>query len=368
MNTSPVSYTIPMLDLSWEAHRRTIVDKEQGQYLGHVTSILLDDGKTIVAVYPKGHGRGAIVMKRSEDGGQTWSERLATPASWATSREVPTLYRTVDAGGNELWLLFSGMFPVRMSVSDDQGSSWSELEPIGDYGGIVAMSDLVALQKPGHYMALFHDDGRVIRGGTGEHWGSPASEPDGGMRVYAVHSQDGGRTWGKPRVILEHPEAHLCEAGAVYSPEKSEIALLLRENTRRFNSFISFSQDEGTTWSEPRELPGALTGDRHTVRYLKDGRLVIAFRDMCRASATQGDFVVWIGHYEDLTLGREGCFRLRLGANHHGHDSTYPGVQVLPDGTVVAITYGHWEQDVSPYIIAVRFHPDEIDARLNPSR
>jgi hypothetical protein len=31
--------------------------------------VLLEDGRTILAVYPKGHGRGAIVMKRSTDGG-----------------------------------------------------------------------------------------------------------------------------------------------------------------------------------------------------------------------------------------------------------------------------------------------------------
>lgn len=360
----PVGYTIPLLDLSWEDDRCTVVDKEEGQYLGHVTSILLQDGKTIFAVYPKGHGRGAIVMKKSIDGGKTWSDRLPTPASWETSREVPTLYQTFDAQGREFWLLFSGMYPIRLSVSKDRGKTWSELEAIGDYGGIVAMSDLVPLSQPGHYAAFFHDDGRVIRGGEGEHWGSPASEPDGGMRVYVVFSEDGGLTWSEEREILEHPKAHLCEAGAVYAPDKSELALLMRENTRTHNSFISFTNDDGQTWSEPRELPGSLTGDRHTIRYLKDGRLVIAFRDMCHASPTQGDFVAWVGSYDDLRNGGEGQYRLRLKANHHRHDSTYPGVSVLPDGTVVAITYGHWTPGEAPYIVAVRFHPEEMDERL----
>ena len=64
-------YTIPLFDLAWETERVTVVDKEEGQYLGDVTSILAEDGKTIVAVYPRGHGRGPIVMKRSTDGGLT---------------------------------------------------------------------------------------------------------------------------------------------------------------------------------------------------------------------------------------------------------------------------------------------------------
>jgi hypothetical protein len=57
----------------------------------------LEDNKTIIAVYPKGHGRGAIVMKKSTDGGLTWSDRLPVPDTWATSQEVPTIYRVIDS-------------------------------------------------------------------------------------------------------------------------------------------------------------------------------------------------------------------------------------------------------------------------------
>ena len=60
-------YSIPTIDLSKQAHRQIVVDREKGQYLGHPTTVLLEDKKTMLIVYPKGHGRGGIVYKRSND-------------------------------------------------------------------------------------------------------------------------------------------------------------------------------------------------------------------------------------------------------------------------------------------------------------
>ena len=58
----PPGYTIPIVDISGETQRQVIVDREKGQYLGHPTTVLLDDQTTMLTVYPKGHGRGAIVF------------------------------------------------------------------------------------------------------------------------------------------------------------------------------------------------------------------------------------------------------------------------------------------------------------------
>src|SRR4051812_49991951 len=107
--TPPVKrgYTIPLLDLADQDQRKVVVDREEGQYLGHPTTVLLEDGKTILAAYPKGHGKGAILLKRSTDGGRTWSERLPTPENWATSKETPTIHRVVDRQGKRRLILFS---------------------------------------------------------------------------------------------------------------------------------------------------------------------------------------------------------------------------------------------------------------------
>jgi hypothetical protein len=345
-------YSIPLIDLADETYRQVIVDKEPGQYLGHPTTVLLEDNKTITAVYPKGHGRGAIVMKKSTDGGLTWSKRLAVPENWATSKEVPTLYRTIDPQGRKRLIMFSGLYPIRMAVSEDDAVNWTPLRPIGNFGGVVAMASLVRL-KNGDYMALFHDDGRFLR----------AAGKTTKFQVFKTISTDGGLTWSQPEVIAEHPRAHLCEPGAIRSPDGKQIAVLLRENSRKFNSFVIFSNDEGRTWTKPVELPGALTGDRHTGKYAPDGRLFITFRDTTHQSPTKGDWVGWVGTYDDIVNGREGQYRVRLMDNHKDADCAYPGLELLPDGTFVTTTYGHWIEGEQPFIVCVRFKLEEIDAK-----
>ncbi len=346
-------YSIPLIDLANQTQRQVIVDREADQYLGHPTTVLLEDGKTMIIVYPKGHGKGAIVMKRSGDGGLTWSERLPTPKSWETSKETPTIHRVIDAAGKKRLIVFSGLYPIRMSFSEDDGAIWSELEPIGDFGGVVAMSSVERL-KDGRYMALFHDDGRFLREA-----GKSANPPI--FTVYKTLSADGGLHWGQPIPIASQPPAHLCEPGLIRSPDGRQIAVLLRENSRKFNSFVIFSDDEGKTWSTPRQVPGSLTGDRHVGKYAPDGRLLISFRDTALETPTQGDWCAWIGRYEDIVAGREGQYRVRLMDNHNAWDCAYPGVEVLPDGAFVITTYGHWTQGQPPYIVSVRLKLDELD-------
>jgi hypothetical protein len=368
-------YTIPIVDISGETQRQTIVDREPGQYLGHPTTVLLEDGRTMLAVYPMSHGRGAIVYKRSADGGLSWSDRLPTPKSWRTSLEVPTLHRVVDAAGKKRIIMFSGLYPIRMAVTDDDGASWSELNPIGQFGGVVTMASVIELKgKPGRYIAFFHDDGRFIRGGdevahskSSQHTDhlSPATKP-WRFWVYTTLSHDGGLTWSVPAPIASLPDANLCEPGAVRSPDSRQIAVLLRENSRRYNSFVIFSNDEGLTWTEPRELPASLTGDRHVAKYAPDGRLFISFRDTTHVSATQGDWVGWVGAYDDIVRGREGQYRVRIMDNTKAQDCAYPGVEMLPDGTFVTTTYGHWTKGEAPYIVSVRFTLEELDRKLRP--
>lgn len=358
---TPRGYSIPLIDLAGETHRQVIVDREPGQYLGHPTTLLLEDGKTMLCVYPKGHGRGVIVYKRSPNGGLTWSERLPVPENWATSKEVPTLHRTVAPDGKKRIIMWSGLYPARLAVTDDDGQHWSDLQPVGNWGGIVVMGFTEPLKTgAGHYLAMFHDDGRFFSD-------KPQQQKPVVFTLFKTFSKDGGLTWSFPEEVWQGSDVHLCEPGLIRSPDGKQLAVLLRENARRKNSHVIFSNDEAKTWSAPRELPGALTGDRHTGKYAPDGRLFISFRDTTLESPTKGDWVGWVGKYDDIVKNREGQYRVRLMDNTKGADCAYPGVELLPDGTLVTTTYGHWTTNEQPYIVSVRFKLSELDAKHRAS-
>ena len=79
--------------------------------------------------------------------------------------------------------------------------------------------------------------------------------------------------------------------------------------------------------------------------------------------AAEGDWVAWIGTYEDLKEGNEGAYRVRFKDNKKGWDTTYPAAELLPDGSLVCTTYGHWKKGESPYILSFKFHIKTLDEK-----
>ena len=92
-------------------------------------------------------------------------------------------------------------------------------------------------------------------------------------------------------------------------------------------------------------------------------RSVITYRDMAEDSPTRGDWVAWIGEWDDLVENRPGSFRVRIMDNTDAWDAAYPGLELLADDTFVTTTYGHWTSGEEPYVVSVRFRMDELDDR-----
>ena len=77
------------------------------QYLGQPDMIKTKTGRLITS-YPIGHGKGPLVMKVSDDSGETWVEKMDIPSSWTHSQETPTLYSLNLGSGKERLLLITG--------------------------------------------------------------------------------------------------------------------------------------------------------------------------------------------------------------------------------------------------------------------
>lgn len=381
--TYPQNYTLPQVDLSAPPQgvdaslaylfENAVVDAGTG-YLGHPDSVLLKDG-SILTLYPEGHGKGKVLSRISRDGGKSYPDTIENPpASWANSRETPTVYRLefserpwsdklILICGNPKWPNEPTTGGFNCSISSDEGRTWSEFtlfygndDPEFSCLPIVPMSSLTRLKQDGKFvdrwMGLFHDRAFV------------------NYKTILTFDDAGQMHWSKPVPYFAawretELRANMCEVECVRAEggQGNELLLLARSNSKCMNSLISVSNDEGETWSKPVEAPDALNGERHKAEYLPDGRLFITFRSIerdkqhphkryghrMRGWYSQG-WVAWVGTYADLRQGREGQYRIKLAHTYlptqnapallANADTGYCGNVVFPDGTVVSASYG----------------------------
>ncbi|MBR5545169.1 MAG: exo-alpha-sialidase [Clostridia bacterium] len=374
-------YKIPLVDLSVKPEntpenlgylfKYTIVD-DNSAYLGHPDSVLLNNGD-ILTFYPKGHGKGAIISKISDNDGLSYDKEIENqPVSWEKSLETPTVYRLQFRNGEEKLILISanskwpGMSTpggFNSSISSDEGKTWTEFKRFWDNDSetplipIVAMASLTRLKEYGEFvdkwMGLFHDHNFV------------------NYKTILTFSENGEYNWSKPEPYLSayrdiETYAGVCEVECIRSDKGigDELCLIARCNKKRNTSLLFFSQDEGKTWSKPIEAPVSLNGERHKAEYTNDGRLFITFRSiernrqMVKKMRKDGGkktwysegWIAWVGTYDDLKNGTEGQYRIKIAHTYLDHqnkpslsadaDTGYCGNVVLKDGTIVTSSYG----------------------------
>ncbi len=345
-------------------------------YLGQPDMVRTRTGKLITA-YPIGHGVGPLVMRTSTDNGETWVEKEDTPESWKNSQETPTLYTLTLPDGRERIMLITAC-PTswgkkqggwETSYSDDDGEtwtpyqSWHATDPSGNKRqAIVAMASLVQLRDPQtgefipKWMGVYHDDsnGKFVN-----------------YKTYLTFEQQGDKwveKWSEPTELL--PNYHeietqkgMCEIGMFRSPDGNRIVALARNQNHNGHSTMTYSDDEGETWSQPVDLPGILAGERHKAVYDPvSGRLLITFRrinyDLNKNGVHDGaddwrcgGWEAWVGTYEDLMAQKPGDFTFVLdmdyAPNRYGGDTGYTGITVLEDGTFIMNSYGHFDEEIS---------------------
>lgn len=374
-------YKIPQIDLSVKSvdvsadfaylYEYSIVDNSEG-YLGHPDSVLLNNGD-ILTFFPKGHGKGAIVSKISDNGGVSWDKAIENqPESWEKSLETPTVYRLqfrnneeklIVISANSKWPNMSTPGGFNSSISLDEGKTWTEFKRVWDNDSemplipIVSMASLTRLKENGEFvdkwMGIFHDSKFI------------------NYKSILTFDENGNYDWSKPEPYLSdyreyETYAGICEVECIRSEGGlgDELCLIARCNRKTCTSLLMFSKDEGKTWSKPKEAPVSLNGERHKAEYTQDGRLFITFRSIernkkrvCKMRKLGGEknwysegWVAWVGTYDDLKNGTEGQYRIKVAHTYlpkqnepsivANADTGYCGNVVLADGTIVTCSYG----------------------------
>lgn len=354
-STASREITIPTFDVADEVSRQVVIAAgTETIYQGHPTTVLLPDGKTMFCVWTYNHGGPCGPMKRSDDGGLTWSELLPVPDNWSQVRNCPTIHRLIDPQGKARLFVFAGQGPdgtMHQSRSDDDGRTWTPMES----NGLTCVMPFCSIVPV--------DGGKRVLGLTNIRRPGETKEPRSNIVVQSF-SDDGGLTWSEWQVVLDLPGCKPCEPWMIRSPDGKKLLCVMRENNRKLNSWWMASDNEGRSWSQASPLPASLTGDRHVGRYAPDGRLVIVFRDQAAKSPTRNHFVAWVGTYADIIEGREGQYRVKLLESHAGGDCGYPGLERLPDGTFVATTYIKYRPGPKKHsVVCTRFKLEEFDAK-----
>jgi sialidase-1 len=194
-----------------------------------------------------------LVLKRSTDGGATWSAMTVVEHSgekWS-SANPSTL---VDRSNGRIWMLYARCKPARGTdgaraktddlqtlarTSDDNGVTWSE--PI----------DLTA----------------VARDMNDDTWTSSVVGPGGGIQmrsgrlvipvwtypgwsIFVLFSDDHGKTWQRGAMVPRSPGGNECE---VVELADGKLLIDVRQNGG-LQRWFARSTDGGQTWSEP--FPG----------------------------------------------------------------------------------------------------------------
>ncbi len=242
--------------------RHVTIARDAGIWMGFPDVIRTKSGKMLVT-YTEGmqHGGGPrIVMRDSFDLGRTWGPKRTL----ITGRmNTPRLQRLED--NKCLFVCDERPGTIYLQLSDDEGITW-QMRGVLDGKAVGGGLPLII---PGHIVEL-KDHAWLCSGSLN----IDISSSD---RVEFYRSDDQGRTWKFLSAIDAYPPYSGCEPSMVPLPD-GRLACFIRESrTDGMPGFMSFSDNDGKTWSPVEELPLQVVG-RTCAALLKDGRVMLTTR------------------------------------------------------------------------------------------
>lgn len=326
---------------AWSAVEETVLWKAgaDGYHTYRIPSLFVTSKGSVLA-FCEGrktgggdHGDLDLVMKRSTDGGRTWTaQQIVHEEGGEAKITIGNPCPVQDANTGKIWLPFCrDNKAVLITSSDDDGVTWSTPRDISS--SVVPPNWVWVATGPGIGIQLTHGEhkGRLVIPSD-----QRANLPDGTQHwsSHMIYSDDAGKTWKNSAPI--ETGGNECQV-----IEREDGSLLV--NTRMQGNFEGFrglatSKDGGETWSAvtiDKQLPCPKC--QASLIDLGDGKLLFS-------NPNPGPPI------KDKPSGRRIDLTVRLSSDDgktwpvakllHAGASAYSSLAKLPDGTLLCLYEG----------------------------
>jgi len=254
-----------------------------------------DDGAMLNVAHPSSEGSPTVWASRDE--GLTWRQigeiTLPDASSTGLGFSVTRLangallvpVQISDAQTDASHMLLSGVSTCYVYRSEDGGRSWAKLSVLGDWCcevNVAAVPGGRLLAAIRYQRPKLPDDTPELNERTGAPGGSFPYK-----HVFVAHSDDQGRTWTPPRQLTT--VYGQCFASAVGLPDGTAVVIHDHRYPRNMSGARAMvSRDAGETWAD--EVYYLNNGDAsgYAASLLLDGGEILTFAGSCSGGVESG--------------------------------------------------------------------------------
>ena len=286
-----------------------------------------------------------LVVKRTDDGGKTWSglRVLFSDGKRSVNQPAPIYDRQTGV----LWLVFcKDNQQVFVTHSDDDGVSWSEPREITAQTKDPDWKYVAS--GPGHGIQL--SNGRLLVAGWGDASPGPVSWPPAWGEIeftFAIFSDDHGATWQHGRPMYEN----LTEEGMVAETSDHRVYMALRSLHGKRRRAHAWSDDGGSSWSRIQFDDGLPEPPAHGSIIRVTGKRVTGKRFLFANPASDRDRIRLT-----VRMSEDDCQTWPIARILYEGSSAYSDLAVAGDGSMLCL----FEAEHYSKMILARFDVKEL--------